>query len=61
MDAKTKPVVNLIDTDGNAFNVLGLCLRAARKAGWSNEERRKFSDEAMGGDYDHLPDRHEVL
>lgn len=52
--AETKPVVELVGSDGNAANVLGLCLRAARKAGWSNEQCIKFSDEAMSGNYDHM-------
>jgi hypothetical protein len=31
--------VKLIDEDGNAFNILGLCQRAMRKAGLSKAER----------------------
>ena len=32
---ESKPTVKLIGTDGNAFSILGLAIRAAKKAGWS--------------------------
>ena len=46
--------VNLIGQDGNAFMVLGLCQKAARKAGIESNEINQFIDEAKQGDYDHL-------
>jgi len=46
--------VQLSGEDGNAFNVLGLVLRALRRAGVSDTERATFLAEAEGGDYDHL-------
>ena len=49
-----KPVVKLIGADGNAFNILGLALRAARQAGWSKEQRDEYQRQATSGDYDHL-------
>ena len=49
-----KPVVKLSGQDGNAFNILGLCQRAARKAQMSKEQLEVFMKEAMSGDYDHL-------
>jgi len=49
-----KPQVRLIGENGNAFAVLGACIRAARKAHWTEEEIKGFSDKAMAGDYDHL-------
>ena len=53
--AEEKPVeLNLVGKDGNAFAVLGLWQRAARKAGWTDEERTLVMDEAMSGDYTHL-------
>jgi hypothetical protein len=47
-------VVRLTGQDGNAFNVLGLCRRAARDAGLSRVEIARFMEEAMAKDYDHL-------
>ena len=49
-----KPIVTLSGQDGNAFNILGLCRRAARKAGWSDEQWAKVRDEMTSGDYNHL-------
>ncbi len=50
----TRPTVELVGEDGNAFSILGRCSRAARRAGWSKEEIEAFHTEAMEGDYDHL-------
>jgi len=49
-----KPPLQLTDTDGNAFAVLGHARRAARAAGWSDEEWKEFQTEAQSGDYDNL-------
>lgn len=46
--------VRLTGNDGNAFVILGLCQRAARKANLPAEEIKAFTDEATGGDYNHL-------
>lgn len=46
--------VQLSGQNGNAFVVLGLCLRAARKAGVSKDEIEAFQAEATKGDYNHL-------
>lgn len=46
--------VKLTGSDGNAFNVLGLCSRAARKAKLSIEEITAFRAEATAGDYNNL-------
>lgn len=46
-------VRNLFD-DGNAFSILGKCRRAARKAGWTEDQWDVFRQEACNGDYDHL-------
>lgn len=46
--------VQLAGRDGNAFVILGLCQRAARAAGLSQEEIEAFREEATSGDYDHL-------
>jgi len=47
-------VVTLVGQDGNAFMVLGLCQRAARRAGWTQEQIDKVINEMANGDYDHL-------
>lgn len=49
-----KPKLELTGQDGNAFCVLGKAGKAARKAEWSKEKTKKFMDEAMNGNYDHL-------
>ena len=46
--------VKLTGRDGNAFMILGLCQRAARKAGLPQEEIDAFREEATVGDYNHL-------
>lgn len=46
--------VQLTGKDGNAFYILGICLRAMRRAGLSQEERDDFQAEATSGNYDHL-------
>ena len=46
--------VRLVGQNGNAFNILGICLRAMRQAGLSQEERDTFYAEATSGNYDHL-------
>ncbi len=49
-----KPTVTLVGQDGNAFNVLGLCQRAAKRAGWPPEQIDAVMQEMRSGDYDHL-------
>ena len=51
---KEKPVVKLIDTDGNAFAIMGRVKNALVKAGADKEYVMKYQDEAMAGDYDNL-------
>lgn len=46
--------VQLSGRDGNAFMVLGLCQKAARRAGLPEAEIEAFAEEATKGDYDHL-------
>lgn len=46
--------VRLTGEDGNAFMVLGLCQRAARRAGLSELVIKEFNVQATGGDYNHL-------
>lgn len=48
------PVVKLVGEDGNAFSILGRCHKAARKAGWTNEQFDAVFEEVKQGDYIHL-------
>lgn len=49
-----KPTIKLTGQDGNAFMIIGLCQRAARKAGWDNERWLKVRAEMQGGNYDNV-------
>ena len=51
---QTKPALQLVGTDGNAFAILGRAIRAAKAAGWSREQRDAYTKAATAGDYDHL-------
>jgi len=51
---KEKPVVNLSNSDGNAFMIIGKCRRALKEVGYTNEQIEEFSNEAKSGDYDHV-------
>lgn len=46
-----KPELNLIGQDGNAFNLLGLARREAKR---NNMDWDKIREEATAGDYNHL-------
>lgn len=46
--------VQLTGKDGNAFNILGLCQRVARKADVPDDQIAAFMSEAKAGDYNHL-------
>jgi len=46
-----KPYVKLIGKDGNAMNIIALCMRAGRKAKFSKEKIDEFTEKAMSGDY----------
>jgi hypothetical protein len=48
-----RPTVKLIGADGNVFNILGLCMRAARKAGWPKKRVDEFVGRCTSsGSYD---------
>ena len=49
-----KPIMRLVGEDGNAYAILGRFIRAARKAGWTDEEIKKVTHEAKTSDYNHL-------
>lgn len=46
--------VQLSGGDGNAFVVIGICTKAAKRAGVPKSEIDTFMNEMMSGDYDHL-------
>jgi hypothetical protein len=49
-----KPVVELLGFDGNAFLIIGKCLKAAKKAGWEQSKIDAVQKEMTGGDYSNL-------
>jgi hypothetical protein len=49
-----KPVVKLIDTNGNAYAIIERVKDALLKAGADKEYIFKYQDEVMAGDYDNL-------
>ena len=49
-----KPAVKLIDTDGNAFAIMGRVKKALIRVGADREYVDKYLKEAMFGDYDNL-------
>jgi hypothetical protein len=53
-EPKEKPTVKLINTDGNAFAIMGRVKDALFKAGADKEYVKKYLDDVMSGDYDHL-------
>ena len=46
--------VELVGKDGNAFNILGICRRAMKRAHLSESEIEAFTTEATSSNYDHL-------
>lgn len=46
--------VKLIDEDGNAFAILGHCIKKAKKVGLDQKEIDLFKKEATSGDYNNL-------
>lgn len=46
--------VKLIGENSNAFNILGICIKAMRRAGLPEEQVDEFRMEATSGDYQHL-------
>jgi hypothetical protein len=49
-----KPKVKLVGEDGNAYFILGRCMKAMRNAKAPAGEWETFHKEATSGDYDHL-------
>lgn len=46
--------ISLMGEDGNAFMIIGRVQRALRTGGVPAEERDKFLQEAMSGDYNNV-------
>ena len=46
--------VELVGQDGNAFNLMGIVCKALRRNKVAESEVKKFQNECMSGDYDHL-------
>lgn len=46
--------MTLVGVDGNAFSIMGVFSKNARKEGWTKDEIEKVLNEAMDGDYNHL-------
>jgi len=46
--------LNLIGVNGNAFMIMGVFQRQAKKEGWTQTEIDAVLDEAKSGDYNHL-------
>lgn len=53
-----KPKVKLLGRNGNAFNILGICQRAANEAinrgRWKQARWDTCKEDMMSGDYNHL-------
>jgi hypothetical protein len=49
-----KPVVKLIDTNGNAYAIIGRVKKALIDAGADKDYVMQYQDEAMAVDYDNL-------
>jgi hypothetical protein len=45
---------DLVGVNGNAFMVMGVFRKQARKEGWSDDDIQVVIDEAKSGNYDHL-------
>lgn len=53
-NGKDKVDCKLVGEDGNAFAIMGRVREAMRKAKWTPEEIKQYTDAAMKGDYNHL-------
>jgi hypothetical protein len=46
--------LDLVGVNGNAFMIMGVFQRQARREGWTQNEIDMVLDEAKSGDYNHL-------
>ena len=51
---ESKPKLQLVGQDGNAFFILARARQAAKKAGWPKEKIEEFTQKAQSGDYNNL-------
>lgn len=50
-----RPDVRLVGEDGNVFAIIGQCHRAARRAGWSADDIRRWDAHVQTvGSYDNV-------
>ena len=54
VEGASKPEVQLVGADGNAYAILGKCKAKGKEAGWTVAQQNAFFNEATSGDYDHL-------
>ncbi len=50
----TRPPLELLGHDGNAFGILGRAIKTLKRNHYSQARIDEFLDEAKSGDYDHL-------
>lgn len=53
-NGKDKVDCKLVGEDCNAFAIMGRVTGAMRRAGWTDAERKQYTDAATKGNYDHL-------
>lgn len=46
--------LDLVGVNGNAFMIMGVFRKQAKKEGWTSEEIEEVMQEAKSGDYIHL-------
>lgn len=46
--------ISLSTLNGNAFVILGACIKNMKKADFTKDQIENFKNEATSGDYDHL-------
>lgn len=49
-----QPSLKLSGADGNVFNIFGLAKRAAKKAGWTQEQIDALMTDFRSGSYDEV-------
>ena len=45
---------SLVGVDGNAYSVMGYVSMAMKQAGYTEEEIKQYTKQAMSSDYNHL-------
>jgi hypothetical protein len=46
--------VKLVGRDGNAFAIMGACISAGKRAGYTKEQLDAYQKESTSGDYNNL-------